>query len=139
MFPSENKGSFRAGILKKRQQEEFNSIYDEYVKTLTSNLNKDLSDYELVVCFDDTSYLSTGNNFKTLNVHETLTQSNFFHRLTKYGLSLDVLESVLCDKTIDCHDMLLYYASENKDNELKTSMQDEATALYDIYHYFYKS
>jgi len=105
---------------------------------LVSNLNKELSEYELVVCFDDTSYISTGNSFKTLNVYDTLTQSNFFHRLTKYGLSLDVLESVLCKKTIDCHDMLLYYALENNANELRDRMQAEATALYDIYHYFYK-
>ena len=112
--------------------------HNEY-QNLASSLNNDLSDYELVVCFDDTSYLSTGNSFKTFNVHEILSQSKFFHRLTKHALSLDVLESVLCNKTIECHDMLLYYALESNADALKASMQAEALALYDIYHYFYKS
>ncbi len=41
-FDRDETDANKAGILKKRQQEEFNSIYDEYVKTLTSNLNKPL-------------------------------------------------------------------------------------------------
>lgn len=38
-FDRDETDANKAGILKKRQQEEFNSIYEDYVKTLTSNLN----------------------------------------------------------------------------------------------------
>ena len=38
-FDRDETDANKAGILKKRQQEEFNRIYDEYVQTLTTNLN----------------------------------------------------------------------------------------------------
>ena len=41
-FDRDETDANKAGILKKRQQEEFNIIYDQYVQTLTSNLNKSL-------------------------------------------------------------------------------------------------
>ncbi len=43
-FDRDETDANKAVILKKRQQEEFNIIYDQYVQTLTSNLNKPLWD-----------------------------------------------------------------------------------------------
>ena len=41
-FDRDETDANKAGIVKKRQQEEFNRIYDEYVQGLTTNLNAEL-------------------------------------------------------------------------------------------------
>lgn len=116
----------------------FSHCIDNHDKhsALEEDLCKKASEYELVVCFDNTNLQ---NNTKTLNMRDTLTNSGFFHKLTKYDLSLDTLESVLCGKTIESHDMAIFYALEGESDKLKKVMLEETMALSEIYRYFYKN
>ena len=106
---------------------------------LEDELRHDLSGYEMIVCFNDIPPRESVGCTRVLNMHEVLTSSNFFHRLTKYDLTLDALESVLCGKAVESHDMMTYYALEGKTTELETGLLGETEALHDIYHFFYKS
>lgn len=117
----------------------FNHCIDDHNRhnAIEEELYDKLSDYKMVVCFNDTP--SHNINIKVLDMHEALASANFFHRLTKYDLNLDILEKALCGKDTESHDMLTYYALEGMTEDLKTGMTKETEALRDLYHFFYKS
>ncbi len=103
---------------------------------LEKELSDNMSNYDMVVCFGDTPNPSS---IKTLDLQEVLANGHFFHRLTKYDLSLDILETILVGKTIEGHDMATNYALECETDKLKNCLLNETDALSDIYYYFFKN